>query len=297
MATNPHATRYRTVALAVSLAAHAAFFGLLFLLPEGSAPARVEVVSTEVTEEGIVAVRLDLLPSPARPPRQAPGIDPDTEVRITEPHADPSVYVPAFPNDAATGGAGGKDPAPPSASRGAAPALMVPPTARSIVFLLDRSASMGLHGAWAVARRETLAALRTLPAGTRFQVIPYNRQAEPLPLAGTWGLVASAPEVVADVERELAGLSPSGGTDHVRALRRGLLLQPDALVLITDAGDMTAADVAAVTASNRSHTAIHTVEVTVRTHEQPGNPLARLAADNGGTYRRLSPEGGLAAVP
>lgn len=179
----------------------------------------------------------------------------------------------------------------------AASALALPQTPRSIVFLLDRSASMGLHGAWSVARRETLVLLNSLPATTRFQVIAYNRQAEPLPLAGKLDLVAAGPQTVQDAAEVLGSLSPSGSTDHVRALHRGLLLRPDALLLLTDAGDLSAADVDAMTTFNHGRTGIHTVEITIRSRSGPDNPLVRLALHNQGTYRRLSPEAGLAAAP
>jgi hypothetical protein len=297
MATNPHRPWRRTLALTASLAAHAALVGALFLLPAGAEPSAEEVPNSEVTEGGMT-VRLDL-PRRRNPPGYEPpgAIESSFEVRLKEPHSSNSAVSP-LPTPMAPVARPGPTAAPtPGGGSGPAAALAVPGEARSVVFLLDRSASMGLHGAWTVARQATLAAIRALPAGTRFQLIPYSRQAEPLTLAGSGGLVAISAAAVEDAARLLAALSPSGSTDHVHALHRGLLLRPDALLLITDAADMNSADVAAITAFNRGCTIIDTVEVTVATHQRPDNPLARLASQNSGTYRRLSPEGGLAAAP
>ncbi|MFO0845524.1 MAG: hypothetical protein U0797_24595 [Gemmataceae bacterium] len=85
----------------------------------------------------------------------------------------------------------------------------------------------------------------------------------------------------------LDDLLPSGATDHVAALRRGLVLRPDLLFLLTDAAALTDKDVLAVTTANRG-TAIHVVELTGDPASGNG-PLARLATANGGTHRRVRP--------
>ena len=61
---------------------------------------------------------------------------------------------------------------------------------------------MGLNGGLAAARRELLASLARLPADCRFQVILYNRFAEPLPLGGGGALVP-ATELSAGAEAAL----------------------------------------------------------------------------------------------
>src|SRR5436853_502415 len=84
---------------------------------------------------------------------------------------------------------------------------------------------------------------------------------------------AAAPPVPAPAQRapaerdqvaratiRLEDVVPSGGTDHVAALRRGLLLRPDVRFLLTDADDLRDADVAAVTRITAGRTAIHVVE-------------------------------------
>ena len=59
-----------------------------------------------------------------------------------------------------------------------------------LVFVVDRSMSMGVHHALDYARREVLAHLDRLPASSRFQVIAYNRLADPLTLGNGFELAA-----------------------------------------------------------------------------------------------------------
>jgi hypothetical protein len=169
--------------------------------------------------------------------------------------------------------------------------LPVPPAARRVVYLLDRSLSMGESGALDRARRELAASLGRLPPGARFQVIVYNRRADPLAGGGPDGLRPADAESVREAARWVAALPASGSTDHVPALLRGLALRPDVLYLLTDADDLSAADVRAVTARNLGRAAIHAVELSRRHAERPDGPLRRLAEANGGTYRRVPPAG------
>jgi hypothetical protein len=167
-------------------------------------------------------------------------------------------------------------------------ALEVPPTARSVVYLLDRSLSMGPGGALSRARRELLASLSHLPAETVFQVLVYNRQAEPLRVDGKTGYLTPDQTTREAVARELDRIAAAGKTDHLLALRKALSLRPDVLFLVTDADDMSAAEVGEVTRLNAGQTAIHAVEMS-RGHSDELNPLRELAARNHGTYRRVSP--------
>jgi hypothetical protein len=229
-----------------------------------------------------------------RPSPPAPVEDeepPPFDVKISQPDTPPLEDSPLGPAP----GAGGTTPSLPGpaalsplAGHGARPLLAVPAAARSVVYLLDRSTSMGLHGALAIGRQEVLRSLASLRPGTLFQVIPYNRQAAPLVLGGRAGLVPLDPDRYKQVEQTLLSLAPSGSTDHVRALQCGLRLLPDVLFLVTDADDMMLEDVAHVTAGNKRRTIVHAVELTSR-RPRADSPLQRLAADNGGTCRRVVP--------
>jgi hypothetical protein len=157
---------------------------------------------------------------------------------------------------------------------------------QSVVFLLDCSLSMGPSGAFAHARQELLARLARLPAGIRFQVIPYNSQALPLPNNRPEFLPMS-PEVLAQVTRLLTAIHPARSTKPFAALKCGLSLHPDVLYLVTDTDEMGTAEVDAVTRLNHGQTVIHAIELTARPGTRPDSPLCRLAASNRGTYRRV----------
>src|SRR5207302_4579733 len=70
----------------------------------------------------------------------------------------------------------------------------VPVQARSIVFVIDRSISMGLSGGLEAAKRELLASLEGLPAATRFQLVFYNHDVQALPTNDHDGMPANTDE-------------------------------------------------------------------------------------------------------
>jgi hypothetical protein len=168
--------------------------------------------------------------------------------------------------------------------------LAVGAEAQSVVFVLDCSLSMGLHGALARAKAELLTSLRHLPAHARFQIIAYNRQADPLYLNSRGELLPAEPQVLRQAGQSILALSPSGSTDHVRALLRGLVLRPEMLFFLTDANDLGRQAVEDVTRYNRGQTRIHVVELSAAPGNGERSPLWDLAARNGGTYRRVAPE-------
>ncbi len=284
----PPPRRSLALPLLLSLAGHALLVAALTLIPSRFRE-QPDFLDTEVPDG--VKLSLDALPR-QRLPLPAPVESQDEREFLVSLGPSPIIDGgPAIPAPAAgpgTSGLPGPAALSPVAGNGVRSLLAVPATARSVVYLLDRSTSMGLHGALDVGRREVLASLVRLRPGTLFQVIPYHRQPDPLVLGGSAGLVPLGPALYEQAARALAELRPSGSTDHVRALLHGLALRPDLLFLLTDADDMTAKDVAIVTAFNRRRTAIHTVELTV-CRPRPDSPLQRLAAENGGTCRRVAP--------
>ena len=88
--------------------------------------------------------------------------------------------------------------------------LAVPGSARRIVYLVDRSMSMGPSGALATALQEVAASLKSLPPNVLFQVIPYNRLAEPLELDGQRGLAPADPSTVQNAIEQLAAIRDCG---------------------------------------------------------------------------------------
>lgn len=157
---------------------------------------------------------------------------------------------------------------------------------RRVVYVIDRSASMGLNGTFRVATRELLASLARLPDDAWFQVIAYNRGNEPLRLAGRVGLLPASPDLKGLARQQIETLRAEGGTDHLAALKRALLLQPDVLFFLSDADDLTAEQVREVTRFNRGRTVIHVVGLTWTPTERE-SPPQELARANGGVYRAV----------
>jgi hypothetical protein len=162
--------------------------------------------------------------------------------------------------------------------------------AKSVVYLLDRSLSMGLHHGMSAAQRELLAVLDRMPPSTRFQIIAYNRQIEYLgcdPLAG----IPQADESTRErVRKALLEVRPGGSTHHALGLQRGLVFHPEALVLLTDDDELTPREIQEVTYANGGRTSIHVILFHWRVEPNANTPLRQLAQRNHGTYRQVVPE-------
>jgi Ca-activated chloride channel family protein len=290
----PAALRGGWLALGLSVAAHGLVLALLWLLP-GDAP--------EAAGPLPISTVVLLSDDEAAPPAPAASAEPEPapEREILSP-----VTLPAEPV-AVDPGAASAEPPPPAAEPGAGPAPAAPgaggsaaggrtgPTffggtaeGGSVVYVIDRSASMGLGDGLSAAKRELLASLRQLPASARFQVIFYSREAEALGVDGRTDLLPATAENVDAAARFLERLRAGGSTDHLPALRKALALQPDVIFLVTDAADLSPEQVRAVTQWNGGRTAIHAIDLGGRAG---GSPLEALALGNRGTYRAVNPAG------
>jgi hypothetical protein len=167
----------------------------------------------------------------------------------------------------------------------------IPVRAEKVVYVIDRSASMGLRGALDTARRELRASLHRLPPTAQFQVIVYSSRAEPL-LPSQPGWLAATAENKELVAIALGVLPAEGSTRHDQALPRALALQPDVIFFLTDADDLTDRDVRTVTEHNRGRSVIHVVELSTANRQRPGMPLQALARANGGMYHAVDLGGG-----
>jgi len=157
---------------------------------------------------------------------------------------------------------------------------------KSIVYVIDRSSSMGIDGRFNRAREQVIASLRQLPADARFQVIAYDRTAVTLRL-GDGGMAAATPANVEAAAAALAAMREEGATDHVRALKTALLLRPEVIYFLTDEDDLTAADVAQVTQFNRNVTSIHALCLVAPAAAD--TPMRELARRNRGEFRAVAP--------
>jgi hypothetical protein len=160
---------------------------------------------------------------------------------------------------------------------------------QTFVYVIDRSSSMGPGGGLRTARQELLRSLRQIPPTARFQVIVYNRSAEPLlPRRPEW--LELNRENLEETDARMAELPAEGGTDHLPALRRAFALHPDVLFFLTDADDLTANLLREVARLNAGrHTIVHAIEMNLRNRDRQEMPMHRLARDNGGSYRAVAP--------
>ena len=299
-----HLARRGWLALALSLGVHAALVGILTQLPSrarpapnrASGPVVLHLLDVEPDDEG----NTFLVPDPGRHAapstlaahsavsaapaeiaiQQHPeGIIPvthQTEASPAPSSVDPAVFSQTDGSDAGHAGNGG----------GLGGCFSAGTQVRSVVYVLDRSASMGPGGLLAAAVRELCASLERLPAATRFQVIVYHDQPEVL-LAGRAELVAASAANVAHAAQLLNALRAEGSTSHLPALRLAISLAPEAIYLLTDADDLIDADRREVTHINRSRAIIHTIELNTANRARPDMPLLVLARENRGRYQAV----------
>jgi hypothetical protein len=293
-----HSLRRLALPFGLSVGVHVLLLGLAVLFALAIHPSdRVSF------EEGTGSFLLRLLAAeapPAQPPRKPRPAPPEEEdwpidvgARLVKPpsqaDANPTPAVDPQPSTGTPGSASQTESG--AAIGGTAPALpCVAPAARRVVYLVDRSISMGPSGALATARHEVAASLRALPPEVLFQVVPYNRLGEPLEMDGRRQLLPAEPATVALALRLLDEVLPEGATDHARGLRSALLLRPDVVFLLTDAGDLAPGDVPAlVRLLGQGGAVLHVVELARGAADRGEGPLALLARGSGGSYRRVWP--------
>jgi hypothetical protein len=287
----------------ISVAAHAAILlPLLFVrTPASLLPGRPLDVDTVVVVDDPVSLTLDepgrerffpikLLPAPtiAREP-PVPVVMPELTMEPTpsSPIRAVSAQSPAqAPSSTGSGngnGTGG------SGWPGASTSFFaVDARGTRVVYVIDRSISMGLSGALSTVKRELMESIGRLPADAYFQVILYNRSAQALIIEGKAGLIAATPQNKQALARQLELLEAEGGTDHLPALSLALSYEPDVIYFLTDADDLRPDQVRLMTQMNRGRAVIHTIELTTAHLLQTDMPLHALARANRGTYRALA---------
>jgi hypothetical protein len=174
------------------------------------------------------------------------------------------------------------------ASSGVRGLARVAPRVKRVVFVLDRSVSMALHGYLDSARAEIADALRRLSPETQFQVVLYQRHASVLlgPLPSR--LHPAEPATVERAVRALETVTAEGPTVHRAGMELALSLAPEAVVLLTDEDDLTADDERALVRLNRG-AALHVIEL--RRGPLREGAFTRLARATGGSHRRIASSG------
>lgn len=280
------------LACAVSLCLHGSlgFFLLrtsLRLTGSESGPVRVGAVRFDIPDEPLP---LTVLPSSPQPPTALPPAVVSAAVPLANTLASPAttprsegadlIVASLAPRAAAA--------AAPRAGTTAPAFFNVPVRGQSVVYVLDRSLSMGQNGGLRLrtVKRELLASLSRLPATSRFQVIFYNGQASTLDLSGRPGLATASDENKRLAAEQIELLAAEGGTKHLPALQLALSLEPDVIYFLTDAGGLTPGLIREVTRLNRRRCIIHTFEMT--SDADADTPLKTLARQNRGEYHLLS---------
>ncbi len=280
----------RTVAapLLLSLVLHGLLFSALWFWPTRSKGPALTIASTRITLDACVVEpgSSTLLPPPELPAEfLGPDVNTTLAPRLEGAPTPPkrSKPTPTLTEGTENGSGIGKG----DTSQNGGSLFSLPATATSVVYVLDRSVSMGIDRKLDFARRELIASLRRLPPSVRFQVIDYNDYAETLIVDGQRDLLPAEPAIVAKAIALLQALDAAGTTNHFAALRRGLDLYPDVIFFLTDADDLKPEVISAITQRNR-HSVIHTIELTRLRSPRPDGPLAQLARNNHGTYRPVS---------
>jgi hypothetical protein len=151
---------------------------------------------------------------------------------------------------------------------------------KSIVYVIDRSSSMGVDGFLQQAIAAVQASLAQPGLDVRFQIVAYN--------GGTSEL---GPELwSANLENEskaarwLGGLTAEGRSNHRAGMLEALRMHPDAVFLLTDADDLEEKEVRAIRALIREPVSLN---VAVFGSRRPvgETPLEQLTRDFGGSVR------------
>jgi uncharacterized protein with von Willebrand factor type A (vWA) domain len=156
---------------------------------------------------------------------------------------------------------------------------------RSFVFVIDRSQSMGGSGLGAIqaAAAELQAQIAALTPEQRVQVIAYNQATSFL---GDRELIPASDANKKRLTEFVANISAFGQTEHVRALIAAMKLKPEVIFLLTDGGDplLTAADLRIIREQAAGRVSIHTLHFGRGEPGEAADFLARLAAENRGSY-------------
>jgi|SRR5579884_3763748 len=291
----------RTIAapLLVSLVLHGLLFSALWFWPARTDSPPLTINSTRITLDGCV---LDSPASTLLPAAEFPADLLGKDVNIAQaprleglpatPEHPPSRSQAELGNARESGSVSHPDPASGREAElgnegySGGSLFPLPATVTSVVYVLDCSVSMGIDRKLDFARRELIASLRRLSPSVRFQVINYNNYAESLIVDGQRDLLPAEPAIVNKANSLLQSLEAAGTTNHLAALRRALELRPDVIFFLTDADDLKPDVISFITQRNQ-HSVIHTIELTRLRSPRAEGPLAQLAHDNHGTYRRV----------
>lgn len=108
---------------------------------------------------------------------------------------------------------------------------------RRVVYVLDRSASMGSGEAspLAASKRELTRSLAALSEVQQFHLVFYNHRPRLFsPTGGPGRLVFATDENRREAESFVESIRADGGTNHAEAIRAAVRLGPDLVFMVTD---------------------------------------------------------------
>ena len=166
---------------------------------------------------------------------------------------------------------------------------------RRFVYVFDRSDSMnGYEGRpFAVAKAELRKSLESLSESHEFQIIFYNdapvafggsESNGPRMMLGSEANKSTANAFVRDIQA-------TGGTQHLRALRMALNMNPDVIFFLTDADKPALREREIDDLQNRasrSTTSIHSIQFGEGPNQSGGNWIQVLAEGTTGKYRYIN---------
>lgn len=151
---------------------------------------------------------------------------------------------------------------------------------KSIVYVLDRSSSMGADGLLRKACASIKASLGQLNTECRFQIIAYNGGAERFDSR----LLLTTADNRERAERWLDTLVAEGSSNHRTGMLEAIALHPDAVFLLTDADDLDEKEVRAIRLLIREPVSL-TAAVFGGTRPKRETPLERLTREMGGEVK------------
>jgi hypothetical protein len=274
----PPSSKRVLIAVAISIGLHSmAALGWLCFHERSTSIANG--IPTEVDapddREFVINLRdpLDLRPAPVT--RVMPILKPDPPRSLPT-----EIQVPDAVTPVAGAVSGGNSPNPPRSSPNsvsASPLHGKLKPGRSIVYVLDRSASMGPDGMLRKACDAISSSLEQLSPECRFQIVAYNGSASPFQV----GLLPATADHRARAERWLNGLQAEGSSNHLSGFREAIWLRPDAIFMLTDADDLDEKEVRTIRALWRQPVFL-TMAVFGSSRPRTGSAFENLARSTGG---------------
>ena len=159
--------------------------------------------------------------------------------------------------------------------------------AGSVVYVIDRSTSMGVGGKLSYAKKQLIESVQRLSPDSRFQIILFNRSIETFSTNNGSHLFPATDENKRMVMDFLRPVLAEGGTLALPAVKRALALKPDVIFFLSDAEALNDRDVREITRLNGGRTEIQVVALEDgegSTH----STLSMLAHDNRGRVRSIA---------